>query len=230
MEPTADVANLIETVKSPSSVIILGYVLTLSLLPFIAIMASSYVKLVVVFHLLRNALGIQQIPPNLAVNGLAIILSIYIMAPVLTGAFNTIVSSDIDLNNPDLDVLGEMLEEASEPIVEFMIKHSDEAEREFFLRATMDLWPDSYAATISDRNLLILLPAFTMSELKAAFKIGFLLYMPFVAVDLIVSNILLALGMMMVSPMTISLPFKLLLFVVIDGWTSLVHSLVMSYS
>ena len=193
-------------------------------------MASSYLKLVVVFHLLRNALGIQQIPPNLAVNGLAIILSVYIMAPNLSLAFQAIVSSGLDPNNPDLDVLGQTMSDAAKPIVDFMLKHSDTRERDFFLRATMELWPDDYAATVSDKNILILLPAFVMSELKAAFEIGFLLYMPFIAIDLIVSNILLALGMMMVSPMTISLPFKLLLFVIVDGWTTLIHGLVMSYS
>ena len=178
MEPTADLADMMQSVTTPSSVIVLGYVLALSLLPFIAVMASSYIKLVVVFHLLRNALGIQQIPPNLAVNGLAIILTVYIMAPALSTVFETLTTSDIDLNKPDLELVGETLTIASQPIVDFMLKHSDADEREFFLRATMDLWPDSYGAAISDRNIMILMPAFTMSELKAAFKIGFLLYMP----------------------------------------------------
>lgn len=230
MDPSIEFTSLLEGIKSPNSVVILTYILALSVLPFIAVMASSYVKLVVVFHLLRNALGIQQIPPNLALNGLAIILSAYIMAPSLTMAFNAVVSSGLDPNNPDIDVLIATISNAAQPLMEFMLKHSNSVERDFFLRATTELWPAEYGATITERNFLILLPSFATSELKAAFEIGFLLYMPFIAIDLIVSNILLALGMMMVSPMTISLPFKILLFVIVDGWTTLIHGLVMSYS
>lgn len=230
MDASIDLPVVFEAVKTPSMVILLAYVLALSLLPFVAVMASSYIKLVVVMHLLRNALGIQQIPPNLALNGLAIILSIFIMAPVLSSTFNEIMNSSLDPSSPTVDDLSDMFKVASEPVVEFMMKHSDSDQRDFFIRASADLWPADFSMNATERNLLILLPAFTMSELKAAFEVGFLLYMPFIAIDLIVSNILLAMGMMMVSPMTISLPFKLLLFVVVDGWTKLVHGLVMSYS
>jgi type III secretion protein R len=230
LDPSIGVSVAYEAAKAPSSVVLLVYVLGLSLLPFVAVMASSYIKLVVVMHLLRNALGIQQIPPNLALNGLAIILSAYIMAPALSTSFEAIVNSGIDPRNPDVGMLSTVLSEAAQPIIDFMLKHSDSNQRDFFVRASLDLWPADFAAKTTDKNLLILLPAFTMSELKAAFEIGFLLYMPFIAIDLIVSNILLAMGMMMVSPMTISLPFKLLLFVVVDGWTKLVHGLVMSYA
>lgn len=231
MDATENLTRLTEAASNaPSSIIVLAYVLALSLLPFLAVMCSSYLKLVVVFHLLRNALGIQQIPPNLAVNGLAIILTVYIMAPTLETVFGSLVQADINLKHPDVNKLGEVLSDAAEPIKEFMLKHSDTNEREYFLRASKELWPEDYGKNVTDSNFLVLLPAFAMSELKAAFEIGFLIYMPFIAIDLIVSNILLALGMMMVSPMTISLPFKLLLFVVVDGWTALIHSLVMSYA
>lgn len=230
MDPSVDIPSMFEVSKAPSTVILLIYVLGMALLPFVAVMASSYIKLVVVIHLLRNALGIQQIPPNLAVNGLAIILSIFIMAPQLSSSLDAVTSSGLDPKNPNIEVLTETLSEAAKPITEFMLKHSDSEQREYFIRASKDLWPEEFAAKTTENSLLILLPAFTMSELKAAFEIGFLLYMPFIAIDLIVSNILLAMGMMMVSPMTISLPFKLLLFVVVDGWTKLIHGLVMSYS
>lgn len=230
MDPSTDVPAIFEAIKSPSMLVLLVYVLGMSLLPFVAVMASSYIKLVVVMHLLRNALGIQQIPPNLALNGLAIILTAYIMAPALSTSFEAVTLGGLDPKNPTVETLTGTLSTAAEPIIDFMMKHSDSDQREFFIRASADLWPAEFHSNTTERNLLILLPAFTMSELKAAFEIGFLLYMPFIAIDLIVSNILLAMGMMMVSPMTISLPFKLLLFVVVDGWTKLIHGLVMSYA
>ena len=230
MENTVDLASLLESFKSPSSVVLLFYLVGMSLAPFVAVMVTSYIKIVVVIHLLRNALGVQQIPPNLAVNGLAIILSAYVMAPVASEVARVFGVSGFDVVAPPAEDLFTLLSQAAQPVTEFLIANSDQAQRDFFLRATTELWPDDFAAGVSERNLLILIPAFTLSELKAAFEIGFLLYMPFVAIDLIVSNVLLAMGMMMVSPMTISLPFKLLLFVVIDGWTKLLQGLVMSYS
>lgn len=230
MEPSLIDPVVSGITDAPSSLLILAYVLAMSLLPFVAVIATSYIKLVVVMHILRNALGIQQIPPNLALNGLAIILTLFIIAPLISASFDSIVSSGIDPQNPSLELMESTFNNAIEPFVEFMVKHSDEEQREFFVTASKELWPKDFAVDTTNRDLLILLPAFTMSELKAAFEIGFLLYMPFIAIDLIVSNILLAMGMMMVSPMTISLPFKLLLFVVVDGWTKLIHGLVMSYS
>lgn len=199
----------------------------LSLAPFFAVMMTSYVKLVVVLSLVRNALGIQQIPPNLVINGLAIIISVYIMSPVATSTF-AIVEQE-DLTKLDAPTIQRLLEKAQEPIVVFLKKHSNDREKLFFLDTTKRLWSAEAAATINKDSFLILVPAFTVSELTSAFQIGFLLYLPFIAIDLIVSNILLAMGMMMVSPMTISLPFKLLLFVLVDGWTRLIHGIVLTY-
>jgi type III secretion protein R len=110
------------------------------------------------------------------------------------------------------------------------MKHSGKKERVFFVQAAQKLWTPEHAADLKEDNLLVLVPAFTVGELTSAFQIGFLLYLPFVAIDLIISNILLAMGMMMVSPTTISLPFKLLLFVLVDGWGRLVHGLVLTYA
>lgn len=199
----------------------------LSLAPFFAVMMTSYVKLVVVLSLVRNALGIQQIPPNLVINGLAIIISVYIMAPVATSTF-AIVEKE-DLSKLDAPTIQRLLTKSQEPILEFLKKHSSDREKLFFLDTTKRLWSKEAAATVNKDSFLILVPAFTVSELTSAFQIGFLLYLPFIAIDLIVSNILLAMGMMMVSPMTISLPFKLLLFVLIDGWTRLIHGIVLTY-
>lgn len=200
-----------------------------SMAPFIAVMVSSYVKIVVVVYLVRNALGIQQIPPNLAVNGLAIILSLYIMAPIGTSMYETLATQSVDLSSIKDPAELAVFSESIEPLREFLISHTQEGERQFFHDTTAKIWPKEQAATVTKDDFLILLPSFTMSQLTSAFQIGFLVYLPFIAIDLIVSNILLSMGMMMVSPMTISLPFKLLLFVMVDGWTRLIHGLVLTY-
>ena len=200
----------------------------LSLAPFFAVMMTSYVKLVVVLSLVRSALGIQQIPPNLVINGLAIVLSVFIMAPVATSTFAQLEQENLRELNPES--IQRIVTAAKAPIVGFLKKHTNDRELRFFLDATRKLWTPEAAASVNEESLLILVPAFTVSELTSAFQIGFLLYLPFIAIDLIVSNILLAMGMMMVSPMTIWLPFKLLLFVLVSGWTRLIHGIVLTYA
>ncbi|WP_144393317.1 type III secretion system export apparatus subunit SctR [Pleionea sediminis] len=199
----------------------------LALIPFLAVMGTSFVKIVIVFSLLRNALGIQQIPPNMALYGVALILTLYIMAPVGFD-IQTFVEENPELTE-STDKYGELFSGASEPYIEFLKKNTTDAEKSFFIDTAMIIWPEKYKDKVKNDSLLILLPAFTVSQVTEAFKIGFLIYLPFLIIDLIVSNILLAMGMMMVSPMTISLPFKLLLFVLLDGWTTLTHSLVITY-
>lgn len=206
--------------------LIIGLIL-LALIPFIAVMATSFVKMAMVFSLLRNALGVQQIPPNMAIYGLSIILTLYVMAPVALATKDFLNENPISLSaNTSLEYF---FEEGTKPYKSFLTKHINAREKEFFNENIAKLWPAKYANSVSSDSLFILLPAFTISELTRAFEIGFLLYLPFIAIDLIVSNILLAMGMMMVSPMTISLPFKLLLFVMFDGWSRLSHGLVLSY-
>lgn len=203
----------------------------MALIPFIAVMGTSFLKLVVVFSILRNATGLQQIPPNIAMNALAIILTLYIMAPVGYEAYEIIQKENIQFNikeDKDMNWV-EDLKLISQPYKEFIKQNTSEQERNFFLKSTRLLWPKKYQTELSGDEFIVLLPSFCISELAKAFQIGFLLYLPFIIIDLIVSNILLAMGMMMVSPMTISLPFKLLLFVLLDGWTRLVHGLVLSY-
>ena len=198
----------------------------MSLIPFVAILGTSFLKLMVVFGILRNATGLQQIPPNMALNSLAIILTVYIMAPVGFEVYNTVKDKEVSLKDESWK---EVVEEAIVPYRQFLKKHTNERERAFFLKTARSLWPAEYKQELNTDSMMILLPAYALSELTKAFQIGFLLYLPFIIIDLIVSNILLAMGMMMVSPMTISLPFKLLLFVLLDGWTRLVHGLVLSY-
>ncbi len=177
--------------------------------------------------LVRNSLGVQNIPPNMALNALAIILSGYIMAPVI------IETSDIftakQYNFGTLEGMKSAYEAGKGPLTKFLNTHAAEREKAFFIEAARNLWPPKIADKANIDNIAIVLPAFTVSQLREAFEIGFLLYLPFIAIDLIVSNILLAMGMMMVSPLTISLPFKLFLFVMVDGWSRLILGLVKTY-
>ena len=209
----------------------------LALLPLMAVMTTSFLKLAVVFALVRNALGVQQVPPNMALYGLAIILSVYVMGPVVMQVgqeLRTVQVSPAQSAPPAAgDQVGAVLDavmRGAEPLRAFMLKNSRPEQRDFFVRTARQLWGETQARDLQQDNLIVLIPAFLVSELTAAFQIGFLLYLPFVIIDLIVSNILLAMGMMMVSPVTISMPLKLFLFVMIDGWTRLIQGLVLSYS
>ena len=212
----------------PDPVTLIVLLASVAVLPFIAVMCTTYIKLVVVLGLVRNALGVQSIPPNLALNGIAIVLTVYIMAPVARASFDAVKDNPPALN--DLTAMGQSLQAAAEPFRGFLLSQTNGRERAFFVGAARRLWPPQQVANLTDRDFFVLVPAFTTSELTEAFKIGFLLFLPFVVIDLVVSNILLAMGMMMVSPMTISLPFKLFLFVVVDGWQKLIEGLVLSYA
>lgn len=233
----------------------LAFVLALlALVPLAAVMTTSFLKIAVVLTLVRNALGVQQVPPNMALYGLALILSAYVMGPVVmqigdnlrataavtapavpgnggaTGMARPPVAATSATGNTRLDNVIDAITNGAEPIRAFMVKNSRLEQREFFLRTARGMWGEERSRNLKADDLIVLIPAFVLSELTAAFQIGFLLYLPFVVIDLIVSNILLAMGMMMVSPVTISMPLKLFLFVMIDGWTRLIQGLVLSYS
>ncbi len=211
----------------PDPFLIIAGLSILALAPFIAIMLTSYVKLVVVFSLIRNALGIQQIPPNMVLNGMAVILTLFIMAPLASDIHDMVQGENFaDTSFENLQHIGGL---AGEPLREFLLKHCHDDVRVFFLKAARQLWPPEKALNLDADHFIILIPSFAVSELTSAFEIGFLLYLPFIAIDLIISNILMAMGMMMVSPMTISLPFKLLLFVLLEGWQTLIYGLIMTY-
>jgi type III secretion protein R len=197
-----------------------------AMLPFVVLMVTSYTKLAVVFSLLRSALGIQQVPPNMVLYGISLILTVYIMSPVGHATFDLVKDESID--KADVKKIFEIVGKAKEPLKAFLAKHAREKDRRFFAKTIKKLWPERDADYGTD-EIIVLIPAFMLSELTAAFEIGFVLYLPFVAIDLIVSNVLMALGMIMMSPLVISLPFKLLLFVMLDGWGRIVHSLVLSY-
>ncbi|MGY0633283.1 hypothetical protein [Luteimonas sp. A478] len=325
-----------------SPALVLMVVVSLALAPFVAVMVTSFTKMVVVLSLLRNALGLQQVPPNVVINGLAIVLSIYVMYPVIldthaaitahmegrpppptvqahiqarqaeqaaieraaadamrdvatessTGAvasatspaaadalqaearaatepergelFRNVtggVGQDPDpaggaqaqaaqdpaaprviiappppaatgppADGIDANYLLGLAEAGKEPLRTFLIQHSHRTERQFFLNNAKRLMREEYHPSLTINDFIVVIPAFTVSELTAAFQIGFLIFLPFLIIDLVVANILLALGMMMMSPTIISLPFKLLLFVLVDGWAKLVHGLVLTYA
>ncbi len=206
-------------------------VILLALAPFVAVMVTSFTKIVVTLSLLRNALGLQQVPPNIVLNGLALILTLYVMYPVgqQMAAANQGVKP-VSAVSSDTQALFAYANNAKEPLREFLIKHSTVRERAFFLKTAQRINGPEKARTLTQRDFIVVVPAFTVSELAAAFQIGFLIFLPFLIIDLVVSNILLAMGMMMLSPTTVSLPFKLLLFVLIDGWVKLAHGLVLSYT
>lgn len=213
----------------PNPVAMIAVVAALGIAPFAALMVTSYTKLVVVFGLLRSALGIQQVPPNIVLNGIALILTVFIMAPVGMQMADNLRGRNFNLSGQmGVDDVIAIVDAAQPPVKQFLQAHTLESERNFFVRSATSIWPKERAAALKNDDLTVLVPSFTLTELIKAFQIGFVLYIVFVVVDLVVANLLLALGMQMISPTTISVPFKLLLFVMLDGWSVLIHGLVLS--
>ena len=213
----------------PEPLTLVALIVAFGVAPFVALMMTSYTKLVIVFGLLRTALGLQQTPPNMVLNGLAIILTIYIMAPVGMEVTDALRGRSFGVKGENMSDIVAVMDAAKTPIKAFLQRHTQERDRGFFLKSAESIWPSQRAATLSPDVFMVLVPSFTLSELTRAFQIGFVIYLVFVVVDLIVATVLLALGMSMIAPTTISLPFKLLLFVMLDGWTRLIHGLVLSY-
>ncbi len=202
------------------------------IVPFFALLVTSFTKIVIVLGLTRQALGLQQVPPNMVINGLAMILTVYVMAPVGMDAGDAVRDKLRGNGSSSVSRVEDAVAvytSATNSVRGFLMKHSTERDRRFFLHTAGKLWPAERAQALREDDMLVLIPSFTISELTAAFRIGFVIYIAFVIVDLIVANILLALGMVMVAPTVISAPFKLLLFVVLDGWARLAQGLVLSY-
>lgn len=187
---------------------------------------TSFVKLSVVFMIIRQALGLQQVPSNIILMALALFLSIYISMPVLTASAQAATESNPDLSTPA--GLIALWTAVITPFQDFISKNIDTDHLSFFIQVSNELWEGS-GLTGSEDDFIIQVPAFLISELTEAFRIGFLLYLPFVAIDLAVTGILMALGMQMVQPNIIAVPFKLLTFVFVDGWARLVEGLVLTY-
>ncbi len=205
-------------------------IVLLGVLPFLMISVTSFIKFAVVISLLRNALGIQQIPPNIIIYSIALVMSAYVMLP--TGMQSgKVVQDALAQGKPVLQEINAI----AEPFVVFVERYAARDEVEFFRDSAKRMWGEEISREVLDpespsmTRLVVLMPAFMVSELSRAFQIGFLLYLPFIVIDLIVANILLALGMSSLSPVTVSLPLKLLLFVALDGWKRLLEALVLSY-
>lgn len=200
---------------------ILFMLTVLSLAPAIALTVTSFTRIIVVFHFVRQALGVQQLPPNQVLVSLAIFMSVAIMMPVGKAINDTALQPYLE-ERMDFD---EALTKAQAPLREFMFRHTRERDLSIFYSITKMDRP----ATKEDVPTISLAAAFVISELKTGFTIGFLIYIPFLILDMVISSTLLAMGMMMLPPMMVSMPFKLLLFVMVDGWTLLVGSLVNSF-
>ncbi len=193
------------------------------------IVMTSFLKLVVVLHLVKSALGLHEVPPNMAINALALLLTLYVMSPVGMDVYQNFKSYNVDIYDLKKPEVATAAINSIEPLKVFMKKHSSQEEVTFFYNSAKKMWSEKQVENLSEDHFLILIPSFATSQLKSAFEVGFMIYLPFIIIDLIISNILLALGMIMVSPIVISLPFKLLLFVMVDGWSRLLHGLVLSY-
>jgi type III secretion protein R len=223
----------------PDFIFIAALLITFALVPFMAVLVTSYTKIVIVLGLLRMAIGTQQTPPNLVINGIAIVMSLFIMAPIALKAqeaiekqmsTNSSKGSQGDKASPTFQDFLKARDAVLPPLREFLKKNTRERELQFFMKTASTLWPPEVAQKATNDDLLILIPAFTISELSEAFMIGFVIYLVFVVVDLVVATVLLSMGMAMISPTTISIPFKLLLFVALDGWSRLLQGLVISYA
>ena len=220
---------------NPSMVAKLAILAGLSLLPFAIMLLTSFMKIVVVLSLLRNALGVQNTPPNQVLTGIALLLTLYIMFP--TGLAMYKASETVMANNPPTELLSnksavyviEVVDKAKEPLRGFLQRNCSAKHVQSFYNLGFKMFPEPFKSALKLNDFVILVPAFITSQLKSAFEVGVLIYLPFFVIDLVVSNILLAMGMMMLSPLTIALPIKLLLLVLVDGWTVLIQGLALSF-
>ena len=207
----------------------------LAVLPWVIMMLTSYIKIVVVISLLRNALGVQQAPPNQVVNGIALLLTFYIMFPTGLAMYDS-AKEYLHTNAPSKLVSSETaqyvmgaIDHTKEPLRNFLNRNTAQGTLNRFYQMAYRIFPKQFRSDLTRTDFIVLIPSYITSQLRDAFAIGVLIYFPFFVIDLVTSNILLAMGMMMLSPLTISLPLKLLLLVMVDGWTVLIQGLVLSF-
>ncbi|SHJ05937.1 flagellar type III secretion system pore protein FliP [Lutispora thermophila] len=227
-EPTLPIPNIdlnVKAAESPQEVAlslqILFLLTILSLAPSLLIMLTSFTRIVIVLSFTRNALGTQQMPSNQVLIGLALFLTFYIMSPVFTEINDTAIKPYMEEQISQ----EEAIENAMKPIRNFMFKHTREKDIALFLK----LGQLDSSVNLDDIPTKALIPAFIISELKTAFQIGFFLYIPFLIIDMVVASTLMSMGMMMLPPVMISMPFKILLFVMVDGWNLIVRSLILGF-
>lgn len=225
-----------ENFKRPSLITQAAVLSLLAMLPFVVMILSSFMKIVVVLSLLRSALGVQQSPPNQVINGVAFMLSIYIMYPTALKMYDAAMVVVNQKAAPDSLIAAgssayilEIADQAKEPLRDFLKRNSSVKHQALFYRIAYRVLPENYRPGLKPDDFMILVPSFITTQLKDAFEIGVLIYIPFFVIDLVVSNVLLAMGMMMLSPVTISMPLKLFLLVMLDGWTLLIEGLVNTF-
>ena len=201
---------------------ILLIITVISLAPSILVMVTSFTRIIIVLHFVRTAIGTQSSPPNNVLIGLSLFLTLFIMSPVIaqikTEAYDPLVAEEITQQ--------EALERGIQPLREFMLKQT----RQDDLRLFMDIAKIEPVESVDELSITIIIPAFIISELRAAVIIGFLIYVPFIVIDMVVSSVLMSMGMMMLPPTTISMPFKILLFILADGWNLVIGQLVNSFN
>lgn len=228
-------AEPVTTSGPPSIVTVLAILFTMGLLPYIVMLLTSFTKIVIVMSLLRNALGVQQAPPNQVITGIALILTTYVMFPTGLKMYKeaevyqqkTSAVPVFDQKSPAY-MIG-LVNATKEPMRDFLFRNTRKDQLKNFFQTAYKILPKEYRADLKPKDFIVLVPAYIITQLKAAFEIGVLIYLPFFVIDLVVSNILLAMGMMMLSPLTIALPLKLLLVVMVDGWSLLTQGLVFTY-
>jgi type III secretion protein R len=215
--------------------LILFALAALSLAPILLVMMTSFIKIAVVLGLVRNALGTQQIPPNQVITGLSIILTLYVMVPVGLEVYRNIegltdqATSQGFLSQATVAIAQDAIKKGQEPVRAFLTRFAHEKDRSLFYNLAKKMRKPEDREGVHDNDFLILIPSFVISELARAFQIGFIIFLPFLVIDMVVANVLLSLGMFQLSPVTVSLPFKLLLFVLVDGWYLIAKGLVLGY-
>ena len=219
--PVVNVTNTPGGSQYSLSLQLLALMTSLTLLPSLLLMMTSFVRIIIVLSILRQALGTGQTPPNMVLVGMALFMTLFVMSPVLTEVYTNALLPFMNNNMP----FDKALAAAEAPIRGFMLNQTREDDIALFMEIARNA-PVNSAAEVPFTTLV---PAFLTSELKSAFTIGFLIYIPFVVIDLIVASVLMSMGMMMLSPMMISMPFKLMLFVLVDGWALIMGSMASSF-
>lgn len=208
----------------------------LALLPFIVMLLTSFMKIVITLSLLRSSIGVQQTPPNMVINGIALILTVYVMFPTGLAMYKKAepllqgqgIPKELFSSNSAAYTI-RLIDETKEPLRDFLIRNSQQKHIDKFYKLSQKTFPDEVKSSMTPRDFIVVVPAYITSQLKSAFEVGVLIYLPFFVIDLVTSNILLAMQMMMLSPLSIALPLKLLLLVMLDGWTILLEGLVLSF-
>jgi type III secretion protein R len=219
----------------PSAIEEIAAITALALLPFAIMLLTSYIKIVVVLSLLRNALGVQQSPPNQVLSGIALLMTIYVMFPTMMAMYKS--GEDYIKAKPPSQLFSgdsaqyivNVINITKEPMRDFLQRNTTGKHMTGFYQLAYRSFPEEFRKDLKVNDFIILVPSFITTQLKGAFEIGVLIYLPFFVIDLVTSNILLAMGMMMLSPLTIALPLKLLLIVMVDGWTLIIQGLVLSF-